>query len=160
MSWPINGGRGGGLISGWDYKRNLKNVSERRDKTYLRNELKLKFRYILSYIYITFIVRHKVKMQKEHTFTVDGLISGGLISGIIYSFENGWAYIRGKLKTGLGLKVGFYGTNHTVCYGNHGYSHSVECRPYNLAHRSRFSHRWTDRHKRSVKYNFIHDYFL
>ena len=48
-------------------------------------------------------------MQKEHTFTVDGLINGGgggglypggLISGIIYSFENGWTYIRGGLKTG------------------------------------------------------------
>ena len=24
-----------------------------------------------------------------------GLYPGGLISGIIYSFENGWAYIRG-----------------------------------------------------------------
>ena len=38
--------------------------------------------------------------QKEHTLTVDGLINGGalpggLISRIIYSFENGWAYIRG-----------------------------------------------------------------
>ena len=43
----------GGLISG------IKTVSERRDKTYLRNELKLTFRYILSYIYNTFIVRHK-----------------------------------------------------------------------------------------------------
>ena len=37
-----------------------------------------------------------------------GLLTGGgegaygLISGIIYSFENGWAYIRG----GRGLKVG------------------------------------------------------
>ena len=47
-------------------------------------------------------------MQKEHTFTVDGLINGGwgvylggLISGVIYSFENGWAYIRGE-----GLKSG------------------------------------------------------
>ena len=45
------------------------------------------------------------------TYTVDGLINGGrglypggLIPGIIYSFENGWAYIRGG-----GLKVGFYG---------------------------------------------------
>ena len=46
-------------------------------------------------------------MQKERTFTIDGLISagggglypGGLISGIIYSFENRWAYIWG-LKTG------------------------------------------------------------
>ena len=46
----------------------------------------------------------------EHTFTVGALINGGgglypggLISGIIYSFQNGWAYIQG------GLKVGFYG---------------------------------------------------
>ena len=44
----INGGGGGGLIPGWAYKRNKKNVSERRDKTYLRNELKLAFHYILS----------------------------------------------------------------------------------------------------------------
>ena len=37
-------------------------------------------------------------MQKDHTFIVDELINGGeggLISRIIYSFENGWAYIRG-----------------------------------------------------------------
>ena len=43
-------------------------------------------------------------MQKDHTFIVDelingggrgGLYPGGLISRIIYSFENGWAYIRG-----------------------------------------------------------------
>ena len=42
--------------------------------------------------------------QKEHTYTVAGLINGGeggglypggFISGIIYSLENGWAYIRG-----------------------------------------------------------------
>ena len=38
-----------------------------------------------------------------------GLYAGGLISGIIYSFENGWAYIRGGLKTGGGLKVRFCG---------------------------------------------------
>ena len=38
-------------------------------------------------------------MQKEYTHTVDGLISGGgglypggLISVIIYSLANGWAY--------------------------------------------------------------------
>ena len=46
----INGGGGGGLISGWAYKQNKKNVSERRDKTYLRNELKLTYHYVLSYI--------------------------------------------------------------------------------------------------------------
>ena len=55
-------------------------------------------------------------MQKEYTYTVDGLISragggglypGGLISGIIYSLANGWTYIRG-FKTRGGFKVGFY----------------------------------------------------
>ena len=56
-------------------------------------------------------------MEKEHTYTVDGLINdggggkggglylGGLISRILYSLANGWAYIRGGLKPG-GLKSG------------------------------------------------------
>ena len=35
-----------------------------------------------------------------------GLYPGGLLSRIIYSFENGWAYIRGGLKQGGGLKSG------------------------------------------------------
>ena len=35
-------------IRRYTYKQNKKDVSERRDKTYLRNELKLTFRYILS----------------------------------------------------------------------------------------------------------------
>ena len=52
------GGGGGRLISGCAYMRNKKYVSERRDKTYLRDELKLTYHYILSYIYNTFIVRH------------------------------------------------------------------------------------------------------
>ena len=39
---------------------------------------------------------------KERTYTLDGLIngglliSGGLIFGIISSLANGWAYIRGS----------------------------------------------------------------
>ena len=37
-----------GLISGWAYKWNKKNVLERQDKMYLRNELKLTYHYILS----------------------------------------------------------------------------------------------------------------
>ena len=55
-------------------------------------------------------------MQKEHTFTVDGLLNwdggeggglipgslGGLIFQIINSFENGWAYIW----VGVALKTG------------------------------------------------------
>ena len=39
---------GGGGMSVWPYKRNKKNVWERRDKTYLRDELKLKYHCILS----------------------------------------------------------------------------------------------------------------
>ena len=45
--------------------------------------------------------------QKEHTYTVDGVINGGgglypggLISGIICSLANRWAYIRAGLKPG------------------------------------------------------------
>ena len=58
--------------------------------------------------------------QKEHTYTVAaykwggggrGLYPGGLISRIIYSLANGWAYIREGLKPG-GFKVGFYG----ICF--------------------------------------------
>ena len=80
---------------------------------------------------MTFIVRHNKqriylkptygdclkKMQKEHTYTVDGLINGG--GGLI----SRWAYIRNNIFIGkwMGLylggslklgdfKVGFYGT--------------------------------------------------
>ena len=121
---------GGGLISGWVYKRNKKNVSERRDKTYLSNELKLTYHCILNYIYNTFIVRHnkrrmyfkniKKETQKKHTYTVDGLINGvlypgGLISGIIYSLANGWAYIRGGLKVGFTVFARNKISKHSYC---------------------------------------------
>ena len=45
-------------------------------------------------------------MQKEHTYTVDGWLinGGGLISGMIYSLANAWAYILGVIKPD-----GFYG---------------------------------------------------
>ena len=57
----------GGLINGGAYIRVglypsglingiRKNVLEQQDKTHLRNELKLTYHYILSYIYNTFIV--------------------------------------------------------------------------------------------------------
>ena len=49
-------------------------------------------------------------LQCRWAYKRDGGGGGGLISRIIYSFENGWAYIRGRLKPGGGLKVGFYGT--------------------------------------------------
>ena len=39
-----------------------------------------------------------------------GLYPGGLISRIIYLFENGWAP-GGRLKPGGGLRVGFYGVS-------------------------------------------------
>ena len=123
----------GGLISGWAYKRNKKNVTERRDKTYLRNEFKLTYHYILSYIYNTFIVRHNERRiyfknvhktdlydclrrnaRGTHLYSKQGggLYPGGLISRIIYLLANGWAYIRGGLKLGGGgaLKWDF-----TVC---------------------------------------------
>ena len=110
----------GWLISGWAYKRNKKHVSERRNKTYLRNELKLTYHYVLSYIYNTFIVRYnKRRIYFKNIYKTDlcdclkrnakgtHLYSrwaykrgGGLISGIKYSLANGWAYIRGG-----GLKV-------------------------------------------------------
>ena len=45
----------GALING------IKNVSERRDKTYLRNELKRTYHYILSYICNRFIVCHNIR---------------------------------------------------------------------------------------------------
>ena len=93
-------------------------------KTYLRNELKLTYHYILSYIYNKFIVRYnKRRIYFKNIYKTDfcdsikrnakgthlysrwaykqgGLYPGGLISGIIYSLANGWAYIRGVLKTG------------------------------------------------------------
>ena len=53
------------------------------------------------------------KKQKEHTYTLDGFITGeaagGLISGIISSLANGWAYIQEGLKPwggGGGFKHG------------------------------------------------------
>ena len=130
----------GGLISGIK-----KNLSERRDKTYLRNELKLRYHYILSYIYNIFIVRYnKQRMylkniyktdlcdclkqtQKEHTYTVAGLINrgayiqgglypGGLISRGAYirvglypgGLISGWAYIQGAYIQGAYIRVALY----------------------------------------------------
>ena len=57
----------GGLISGIK-----KNVSERPDKTYLRNELKLTYHYVLSYIYNTFIVRYnKRRIYFKNIYKID-----------------------------------------------------------------------------------------
>ena len=61
---------------------------------------------------------------------------GGLISGIIYSLENGWAYIRGGIKTGgikTGrIKVGFYGNVFTK-----GQRRSITVRHNNVIERPR-----------------------
>ena len=47
------------------------------------------------------------KKRKRNTFLqFMGLYPGGLISGIIYSFENGWAYTRGGGLKPVGLKSG------------------------------------------------------
>ena len=91
--------------------------SERRDKTCLRNEFKLTYHYILSYIYNTSIVRHNKRIiyfkniyktdLREHTYTVNGLINGrgGLYPGGLIS---GWAYIRNTIFAGkwMGLYPG------------------------------------------------------
>ena len=58
FGWAYKRGGGEGLYPGGLISGIKKNVSERRDKTYLRNELKLTYHYILSCIYNTFIMRH------------------------------------------------------------------------------------------------------
>ena len=92
---------------------------------YLRNELKLTYHYILSYIYNTFIVRHNKRIiyfkniyktdlcdclkrntKGTHLYSRWAYKRGGLISG--------WAYIRNNifadkwmgLNPGGGLKTG------------------------------------------------------
>ena len=62
FGWAYKRGGGGGLISGWAYKRNRKkclgttrqNVSEKRIKAYIPLHFEL-----VSYLYKSFIVRHK-----------------------------------------------------------------------------------------------------
>ena len=120
--------RGGGLISGWAYKWNKKNGTERRNKTHLRNDLKLTYHYVLSYIYNTFIVRcNKRRIYFKNVYKTDlcdcltglkrnakgtllysrwaykrggGLYPGGLISGIKYLLANEYGLYPGGLKTG------------------------------------------------------------
>ena len=131
MGGLINGGGGlypGGLIGGIK-----KNVWERRDKTYLRNELKLTYHYILSYIHNTFIVRYsKRRIYFKNIYKTDlcDCLTRNVKGTHVYSrwdggggLISGWAYIRSKifvgkwmglypggLKTGgRGLKGGFYG---------------------------------------------------
>ena len=58
FGWAYKRGGGGGLDPG-GLISGIKKISELRDKMYLRNKLKLTYHYILSYIYNSFIVRHK-----------------------------------------------------------------------------------------------------
>ena len=117
---------GGGAYNGGHISGITKNVSERGDKTNLRNELKQTYHYIKSYIYNTFTVRHNERriylkniyktqilmFVKERTYTLDGLINerggGVVISRIISSLENGWAYIRRALKWDFTVSSSLY----------------------------------------------------
>ena len=106
----INGG-GGGLYPGGlsKYKRNTKNVSDLRVKTYLRNELKLTYYYILSYIYNTFIVRHhKQRIYFKNIYKTDlcDCLKRTAKGTHLYSK---WAYKRGG---------GSY-PGKLICHGNH-----------------------------------------
>lgn len=94
-----------------------KKCFDRRDKTYLRNELNQIYHYMKSY---TFIIRLlcvtmntnfdvRKQTEKERTYTLDGLINE---ERLISSLANGWAYIRGG---GLTLE-GALTWDFTVCY--------------------------------------------
>ena len=112
---------GGGGAYTWGHISGItKNVSERGDKTNLRNELKQTYHYIKSYIYNTFTVRHNERriylkniyktqilmFVKERTYTLDGLINerggGSYIQDNI--FVRKWMGLHPE-----GFKVGFYG---------------------------------------------------
>ena len=81
---------------------------ERRDKTYLRNELNQTYHYMKIYTFIIRLLCVTIntnfdvckETQKERTYTLDGLINE---ERLISSLANGWAYIRG----GEALKWGF-----------------------------------------------------
>ena len=80
---------------GWAYKQNKKHVSERRDKTYLRNELKLTYPYVLSCIYNTFIVRYnKRRIYLKNIYKTDlcDCLKRNAKGTHLYSR---WAYKRG-----------------------------------------------------------------
>ena len=134
FGWAYKRGEGG-LMSEWAYKRNKKYVSRRRDKTYMRKELKLTYNYILSHISNTFIVRHnKRRIHFKNIYKTDlcdclkrsakgthlysswayKLGGGGegrayILVGLIYSLANGSAYIRGGGLKPCSFKVRFYG---------------------------------------------------
>ena len=100
------------LKSGWAFKRNKKNVLKRRDKTYLRNELKLTYHYILSYIYNTFIVRHNKRIiYFKNIYRTDLCVCLKRNSRWAYKrggLTSGWAYIRNNIFVGkwMGLYRG------------------------------------------------------
>ena len=81
----------GGFISG------VKKCSERRDKTYLRNELKPTYHYILIYIHNIFIVRHnKQRVYFKNIYKTDfyDCININAKGTHLYSRWKQGAYIR------------------------------------------------------------------
>ena len=97
---------GRGLISGWAYKRNKINASERRDdvsEKRIKANIPVDLTHLLCVkINREFISKHLSIKQLcdwnnwNGTDTIDGLINGG-ISRILSSLVNGWPYIRGIL---------------------------------------------------------------
>ena len=95
------GGGGGGLYPGGLISGIKRDVSERRDKTYLRKELKLTYHYVLSYIYNTFIVRYnKRRFYFKNIYKTD-LCDCLKRNANRTHLHSRWASIRGGLKSGI-----------------------------------------------------------
>ena len=121
FGWAYKREGGGGAVGAYIMvgliSRIKKNVSERRDKTYLRND----YHYILIYIYNTFIVRHNNRRiyfknisKTDLCDCLKGIAKGThLYSRWAYKQEgggliSGWAYIRNNVFVGkwMGLYRG------------------------------------------------------
>ena len=89
------------------YLSGIKKCFERRDKTFLSNELKLTYHYILSYINNTFIVRHnKRKIYFRNIYKTDlcDCLKRNAKGAHLYSR---WAYKRGGGALISGWAYGF-----------------------------------------------------
>ena len=117
------GGGGGAYIR-------VKNVTERRDKTYVRNKLHVKLtdHYILSYIYNTFIVRHNrrtIYFKNIYKTDLCDCLKRNAKGTHLYSR---WVYKRGG-ERGAYIRVdlnpvGFYGIENS----NHNHSTNGCCK--------------------------------